>query len=648
MSSSKIVPWLLAVLTGLLLGVSQPIVIESIGDSPIDPTGLTGCLALVGLVPLLLALRGTGPKRAYQLAFVALFVQFTINVQWLVVAMVVFGRIPLLASWAILSLLTAAMAAYVAAAAAVSRMLVGRFHWPMWLVFPAALCAAETLRNFGPLGGFPWGNIGTSFATVPLLLQPAALFGVHGLVLLAALVSSSIAEVIATRNKRALAVAVGVVVAWVGFGAARLAGDSTDGATVKVALLQGDIEQGIRNDLPWTGRRILDRYHTEQDEAVAKGAQIVVWPEAAFPLRLGRDLKSLDGQHYVEDGATPAAAVIGAVGYESKRVDGHREDVHSNSAFILQGQNVVGRVDKTHLVPFGEYVPWPLGAIVRQIVPIGGMEPGAHYEGIPVQVTASDGVVHEVKLGTTICYEGIFPEIARRLRRAGAQLHVNITNDGWYGISGAPTQHLDFYALRAVESGMPVIRAANTGRSAWIDTRGRIHDATDIYVDKAVIADVPLATSDTLYVMFGEWLSLPITAFILGAWFWSMLGADVLRRKRATLDTMLGVVGIATAVVGTVAYLAFMDHAEDTATRVLVLVLVGLIAGVGALSARPWARRAHLVVGIVLVVVGLAAAAIGGVPYALFAIAGALLAANGVKRKDAFARAVDPLVLDGR
>src|SRR5688572_25462680 len=114
--------WLLAALSGLILGLSQPLVIERLGDEPIDPTGLTGALALIGFIPVLLAMRGVGPKEAYKLGFIASFVQFTINVQWLVTAMVVFGRIPLVASWLILSILTGAMAAYVAAAYAVTRM----------------------------------------------------------------------------------------------------------------------------------------------------------------------------------------------------------------------------------------------------------------------------------------------------------------------------------------------------------------------------------------------------------------------------------------------------------------------------------------------------------------------------------------------
>ncbi|HEY4223629.1 MAG TPA: apolipoprotein N-acyltransferase [Myxococcota bacterium] len=646
--------WLLAALSGVLLGLSQPIVIESLGDEPIDPTGLSGCLALIGFVPLLLALRGTGPKQAYKLGFLACFIQFTVNVQWLVVAMVVFGRIPLVASWLILSILSAAMAAYVATAFAVTRMLVGRYRWPMWLVFPLAICAAETLRNFGPVGGFPWGNVGTSFATVPVLLQVASLFGVHGLVFCAGLSSSSLAEVIATRgkNRRAIGTFIGLLVFRVGFGALRLATAPTDVPTVKVGLLQGNIEQGIRNDEPWTGRKILDRYHALQADAIKQGAQILVWPEAAFPIRLRRDLKSFEGELLVDEdnpqAQVPRAAVVGAVGYEVRRVDGHREDVHSNSAYIVGAdQKVVGRVDKTHLVPFGEYVPWPLGAIVRQIVPIGGTEPGDGYAGIPVTVTTSAGE-REVKLGTTICYEGIFPEIARNLRRAGAELHVNITNDGWYGISGAPTQHLDFYALRAVESGMPVVRAANTGKSAWIDTRGRIHDVTHIYTDSAVVADVPLATSDTLYVTLGEWLSLPITVFILAAWFATMIGGDVLRRKRHAIESALGFVGVAIAACGSVAYIGFLPQNEKTATQFLVLVLAGLLIGIGALSGRPWGRKAQIVVGIVMVVVGLIAAWVSSLVLLLLSLLGGGLALLAYKRKAEYLRTVDPLAVAGQ
>ncbi len=631
---SKIPRWVLAVLSGLLLGLSQPLVIESLGDNPIDKSGLTGCLALVGLVPVLLAIRGAGPKKAYWLGFLTCFVQFTINVQWLVVAMVVFGRIPLVISWLILALLTSAMAGYVAAAWAVTRMLAGRFSFPMWLVFPAALTTAELLRNFGPLGGFPWGNIGTSFATVPLLLQPAALFGVHGLVFCAALVSSSLAEFIAARNKRALAVFVGVLACWIGYGAVRLSTEPS-APTVRVGLLQGNIEQGIRNDVPWTGRKILERYHTLSDEAVEKGAQIVVWPEAAFPLQLPRkltQLKDLAG-HLV-----PRAAVVGAVGYE--------HGVHSNSAYIIGAdERVVGRVDKTHLVPFGEYVPWPLGALVRQLVPIGGTQPGEGYHGIPVTVTTSAGD-RELKLGTTICYEGIFPEIARNLRKGGAELHVNITNDGWYGISGAPTQHLDFYALRAVESGMPVVRAANTGKSAWVDTRGRIHDATAIYTDRAVVADVPLVLEDTLFVALGEWLSVPCAVFILAAWFLSMLGGDVVRRKRARLDAVLGYGGVAVAVAGTVTYFAMGSlHADEAnATRFLVLVLFGLLIGLGALSGRPWGRKAQMVVGVVMSLVGLVSTLVWTPIMLLSLVFGTALFAVQLSRKDAYTRNVDPLV----
>lgn len=648
---------LLALLTGVILGLSQPLVIEALGDEPVDRSGLTGLLALVGFVPVLLALRGAGPKRAYWLGFLASFVQFTINLQWLVVAMVVFGRIPLVLSWIILAVLTAAMAAYVAAAYAITRVLVGRLSWrgkpwPMWLVFPVALTAVETLRNFGPVGGFPWSNVGTSFSTLPLLAQPASLFGVHGLVLLAALSSACLAELVVHRGRRRgpLFVWLGLMVAWLGFGAARMAAEPVGGETLKVALLQGNIEQGIRNQEAWTARRILDRYHVLSAEALAKGAELLVWPEASFPLRLRRGLDSLAEARVVPPGAeAPRAAVVGAVAYEPIMENGRRTEARHNSAFVLGPElKVAARVDKKHLVPFGEYVPWPFGALVSQIVPIGGTVPGEVFRAIPVRFTDAEGKVREIPLGVTICYEGVFPEISRALKNSGARLHVNVTNDGWYGISSAPTQHLLFYALRAIESGMPVVRAANTGKSGWVDTRGRLHDVTPIYTDRAVVAEVPLTNSWTLYALAGEWLSFLCVLAILGAWLFAILGADVARRQRGPLERALGVAGLALALVVAAVFFfvpGMMGH-EDIATKSLLGILAGLLVGVGALSGRPWGRKAQMVVGIVAALIGLVATPLGAPWMALVAAAGVALAVVQRRRRDAYRRDMAPLAFD--
>lgn len=648
---------LLAILTGVLLGLSQPLVIEALGDEPIDRSGLTGALALIGFVPVLLALRGTGPKRAYWLGFLASFVQFTINLQWLVVAMVVFGRIPLLISWAILAVLTAAMAAYVAAAYAITRVLAGRLTWrgrpwPMWLVFPVAFTAVETLRNFGPLGGFPWSNVGTSFSTLPVLAQPASLFGVHGLVLLAALTGAALAEIVAHRGRKRAPIATLVVVllAWLGFGAARLASAPSGGPTLKVALLQGNIEQGIRNHESWTGRKILDRYHQLTDEALAKGAELVVWPEAAFPLRLRRDLQSLAEARVVAAGhAMPKAAVIGAVAYEPIVQDGKRTEARHNSAFVLGPElKVEARVDKKHLVPFGEYVPWPFGAIVRQIVPIGGTVPGESYRAVPVRFTDAQGAAREIKIGVTICYEGVFPEISRALKNAGADLHVNVTNDGWYGISAAPTQHLLFYALRAIESGMPVVRSANTGKTGWVDTRGRLHDVSSIYTHAAVVADVPIENARTLYALLGEWLSFLCVLGTLGAWLYAILGRDVARRARARPESALGVGGLALAVV-VAGWFFFtpgvMGH-EENATKALLAILAGLLIGVGALSGRPWGRKAQRIVGVLGTLIGLLAAPLGAPWMIAVAAAGVALFIVQRRRQAAYAREMAPLAFD--
>lgn len=668
--------WFLAVVSGVLLGFSQPVVIEALGDEPLDRTGLTGALAIIGLVPVLLALRGTTPSSAWKLGFVASFVQFTINIQWIVVALVVFGRIPLALSWVILALLTSTLAAMVATAYALTRLFVGRFGWAQWTVFPAVLTAVELCRNAGPFGGFPWGNIGTSFATVPLLLQPAALFGVHGLVFCAALASSCGAELVAAWRggrpvpRRPLVVVAAVLVLWVGYGAARMAqapsggpsggtsggtpggtpGGPTGAASVRVALLQGNIEQGIRNHTEWTGRTVLDRYRALQNEAVSRGAQLVVWPEASFPLRLRRDVEDLREDLFVEDGLEPPAAVVGAVGFERVLEGNVMLERRSNSAFVVgAGQRVVGRADKSHLVPFGEYVPWPFDALIEQIVPIGGTRPGAGYEAIDVEVALSDGTRRALPVGVTICYEGIFPEIARALRNAGAELHVNVTNDGWYGISSAPTQHLAFYAIRAVESGMPVVRAANTGKSGWADTRGRLHDVTSIYTHAAVIADVPLVLERTVYASLGEWVALPCALFAGGAWIVALWGPGVLRRPRARADALIGLVGLVAAAAGVAFHVVQpgLIRDEGTVTRTVLLVVAGLLVGVGAWSGRPWGRKAQVGVGLVGVVVGVAAPLLGAPVVSLvLAGAGGSLALFQRRRAAHYQRPGDPLVLD--
>jgi apolipoprotein N-acyltransferase len=171
------------------------------------------------------------------------------------------------------------------------------------------------------------------------------------------------------------------------------------------------------------------------------------------------------------------------------------------------------RYHKIRLVPFGEYVPLkPLltlggryGAkLVRQVA---DFTPGREHT-----LAAVDG--H--RLGAFICYEAIFPDLVRHFAAGGAELLVNVTNDGWYGRTSAPHQHLSMALFRAVENGRYLVRAANTGISAVVDTRGRVVARTELFEATALVRDVPLLGEATFYARHGDVFAWTCAALALG------------------------------------------------------------------------------------------------------------------------------------
>ncbi|MDP2345236.1 MAG: apolipoprotein N-acyltransferase [Deltaproteobacteria bacterium] len=629
-------PWpLLAILSGLLLGFSQPIVIESLtGKTPLDASGLTGLLAFVGLVPALVAIDRAGPKRAYAVGFVTWLVAFSLIIQWLITTIHGYGGLPMVVALPVLLLLTSAIGAYVAAAFSVSRIIARFFGWPLWMVFAPALSGVELLRNFGPVGGFPWGSIGHSFATVPVFLQAASVVGLTGLTFGAGLVNAGLASVVSSWwrrekiDRRAVVVVVVTLLVWGGFGAIRLQDDVLGGPSVKVALMQPNVNEGLADLAREPKSAILDRFHRLEKEALDQGADVVLWPEGSFPNRgLNRDLKEFPDTKNVklvpEGTVPPQASVVGIVTIgRVKGDDGKLHGVRHNSAFVVDKElNIHGRFDKTHLVPFGEYVPWPFGAVVRQFIPLGTTTPGTHLNPIAIDV---DGV--PMQIGITVCYEGVFPEVSRTLVNNGATFMANLTDDRWYGVSGMATQHLLMYALRAVETGRPVARATNTGLSAWIDIHGGVHQKTALYEEALVVDDVPLKTIDTLYLKVGDWVALLSLLFTLGCWIAAQLGGrDVLTRPKGPATSTLAALGIVAILAGLIMWLTSDKLDEAVATKAMLLTLSGLLVSIGALSHRTWGRRAIMVVGGLCVFFGAIAAFLSGPGKLVVVVAGGLL-----------------------
>jgi len=284
-------------------------------------------------------------------------------------------------------------------------------------------------------------------------------------------------------------------------------------------VLQGNIDQGVKWSPEWA-ESTLGIYEDLSRRAAAQGARVIVWPETAVPGAIdpGQD-DHLRFERLARD--TGAALVVGAVGLEFG--PGPTLVGVTDSAFIFDASgDLVDRYDKTHLVPFGEYVPLQdlLGhvfrAVARGIAEIGvsaGERPRALEFAVP-------GAEAELTAGVPICYELLFPELTRRFVSDGAEVLFAITNDAWYGRTGAPHQFLAITALRSAETRVWTARAANTGVSAIIDARGRVRRQSRIFERDLLVEDVtlrPAPAGGSFYARHGDMFAGLCWA---GSWLW--------------------------------------------------------------------------------------------------------------------------------
>ena len=474
---------LASALSGLLLALSFPL-----PDLPL--------LAWFGLVPLVLVMRA----RPFKSGFVAGLVFFAVVLYWVNIVMTTYGHLPLAASVACYLMLCIFLALYWGCATWAASRLAEFRNYPLALTLPVFWVALEFLREF-LLTGFPWATLGYSQQAWLTVIQSADLLGVYGVSYLLVLCNTVLGELcLALRQKpvanlplKSVAVAVILVGLNYGYGHWRLAQDlDSRPETLGVALIQGNIPQN-QKWRPDNQQHTVRIYRELSRRAVQAGAtDLLVWPEAAMPF-------------YYQDGGPLAAAVddlaaetgtnllFGSPAYRSA-ADGVR---YLNSAFLLSpSRQVLGRSDKVHLVPFGEYVP--LGEyfpfIDKLVVGIGDFSAG---EIIPLPL-------RDRRLGVLVCYEVIFPELARDYVRLGSDLLVNITNDAWFGRSSAPWQHLAMSRFRAVENRVWVVRAANTGITAFIAPSGRVSQQTALFEEAFLADQVGLGARPGLYSRMGD------------------------------------------------------------------------------------------------------------------------------------------------
>jgi len=229
---------------------------------------------------------------------------------------------------------------------------------------------------------------------------------------------------------------------------------------------------------------------------------LAIWPEVPAPFYYYEDPKF---RNYIDALARAAHAYL-LVGIVAHTPDGSP----LNSAALISPDGIpVSRYDKVNLVPFGEFVPWPLGSLTKHI----STEAGDFAAGQRVVVSP----VGAHKLGTFICYESVFPNFVRKFARDGAEVLVNISNDGWFGKSAARRQHLAIVRMRAAENRRWILRSTNDGITATIDTAGRLRGMLPLYTEATSYTGFSYETGTTLYTRWGDWFAaLCAAAAVLG------------------------------------------------------------------------------------------------------------------------------------
>jgi apolipoprotein N-acyltransferase len=477
--------------------------------------GAALALALPGpaLVPLVLVVPGLLRRalveapgwRAFRLGWLAGFVQWVIAVAWVYIVLHRYGRLH--AALAVLAAIL--MAAILGLTWAIAGWATSRVP-ESWRVFalPLAIAAFEELQRFPPWI-FRWNPVAAVLTPLPALLGPLPVTGAIGLSLLVLLLGSSLDALLTPALRRTGARwLAATVVLWVG--ASVLAPSFRPaGAPVKVAALQPNVPLETRWD-PANEAAIESRIWRLTRQAADAGAAWIVWPESALPRNLERDGSY---RREVEAFARQRGVwmLLGSIGF------GTGEDEYFNSVNVVSPAGLVPwRYDKVHLVPFGEYVPLAgriaaLGALVREV---GAFTPGASLLPLPGPAGPT---------GVAVCYEVAYPSLVAGEVARGARVLATITNDGWYGDSAAPHQHLALAILRAAEARRYLVRAANTGISAVIGPDGRVLTRLGVNHEGFITAEVRPGEGVTPAVAFSGYLRAAVVllaagAIILGAW----------------------------------------------------------------------------------------------------------------------------------
>lgn len=468
--------------------------------------------ALICLVPLAVCVAKLADSDAHgwsatRAGFWFGIIGYGANLYWIAIALLLYTKLALLGYLGTLVWL-APMVAITATALFTARRLTG---WPLAILLPVVWVASEVMLNYLSDLAFPWLPLGLSTSRLPILAQFADISGVRGVSFWIAAVNGLLADAwLWKHDRKASLVRVIGAAAVVGvaalYGAWRMS-SITLTPFARVAVVQPNIpeEAKLHIEDPTTHVAILAQM--TRRELVEHQPQLVFWPEAAldrFIMQYPNWLDSLRAVAMVR----PTPIITGFLDIDTAG--------YYNAATITDSFGRIGfqpSYKKQYLVPIVERVPFLNPEWFKGMNYFGGFGRGTSEAPFETPIG---------KVGMIICYESIFSQLSRAYARQGAVLLANITNDAWFQRSTAPYQHIAHLPLRAIETRLPVVRAANTGISAYIDPLGRVRAETPLFVPYSNTFTIESAHTTTLYTRIGDWIGwLCLTATIvmlLAAW----------------------------------------------------------------------------------------------------------------------------------
>jgi len=468
------------------LGALSALALPPIHLIPVLLVAVPGLLALIGAAG--------GPVVAARRGFFFGLGHHVVGLYWITEAiMLESARLWWLVPLAVPAL-SALLALFIAVPCGLTRL--APPGWRRVALFAGVWTLFDLARHYVGTG-FPWNPFGSVWA-VPggfgdVMIQPAAWVGTPGLTLATLLLAG-----LASLGRPGVAVTAAALTGWAALGVIRLEGPEPPGTGLRVVLIQGNVSQGSKWNIA-AAREAFERHlaltraaMTEVALAGTKGPAIVIWPEtSSTPYWLQTDPGA---RAAILRAAAPArGALVGTLSFTRGEPSEDPDNLPLNSLLAMAADGSMAPLySKWHLVPFGEYAPsWVPFAI--QVVPgrfgFGAGPATLRLSGVP-------------PFGAMICYEAIFPaQVVNQADRP--DWLVNITNDAWFGNSTGPRQHLAAVRMRAVEEGLPVMRAANTGITAGFDSRGRELGRTEMGTETSLTLILPGKRPATSFSRWG-------------------------------------------------------------------------------------------------------------------------------------------------